>query len=73
LVRSALSQMDFPTRTAYTMAVVAPARRAAAASFTAVPRGLAAAPSPALSGALLCAGWLAPPLVAAARSISLTS
>lgn len=63
LVRSALSQMDVPTRTAYVMAVVTPAERTAAASFTAVPRSLAAALSPALSGALLAAGWLALPLV----------
>jgi len=62
-VRSALSQMDVPTRTAYVMAVVTPAERTAAASFTAVPRSLAAAVSPALSGALLAAGWIALPLV----------
>ena len=62
-VRSALSQMDVPTRTAYVMAVVTPAERTAAASFTAVPRSLAAALSPALSGALLAAGWMALPLV----------
>ena len=37
LVRSALSQMDVPTRTAYVMAVVTPAERAAAASLTSVP------------------------------------
>ena len=47
-VRSALSQMDVPTRTAYVMAVVTPAERTAAASFTAVPRSLAAALSPTL-------------------------
>lgn len=41
--------MDGPTRTAYVMAVVAPAERAAAASFTAVPRSLAAALSPTIS------------------------
>jgi hypothetical protein len=63
LVRSALSQMDVPTRTAYVMAVVTPAERTAAASFTAVPRSLAAALSPTLSGALLAAGWIALPLV----------
>lgn len=62
-VRSALSQMDVPTRTAYVMAVVTPAERAAAASFTAVPRSLAAALSPTLSGALFAAGWIALPLV----------
>lgn len=41
--------MDGPTRTAYVMAVVAPAERPAAASFTAVPRSLAAALSPTIS------------------------
>jgi MFS family permease len=63
-VRSALSQMDVPTRTAYVMAVVTPPERPAAASFTAVPRSLAAALSPALSGALLAAGLVSVPLVA---------
>ena len=62
-VRSALSQMDVPTRTAYVMAVVTPAERAAAASFTAVPRSLAAALSPTLSGALFAAGWISMPLI----------
>src|SRR5438105_2833584 len=63
-VRSALSQMDVPTRTAYVMAVVTPAERPAAGSFTAVPRSLAAALSPALSGALFAAGFISLPLVA---------
>jgi MFS family permease len=63
-VRSALSQMDVPTRTAFVMAVVTPAERSAAASFTAVPRSLAAALSPTLSGALFAAGWIGLPLVA---------
>lgn len=63
LVRSALSSMDVPTRTAYVMAVVTPAERSAAASFTAVPRSLAAAISPTLSGAMLAAGWISLPLV----------
>jgi MFS family permease len=62
-VRSALSQMDVPTRTAYVMAVVTPAERAAAAGYTAVPRSLAAAVSPSLAGAAFAAGWLAAPLV----------
>lgn len=61
-VRSALSQMDVPTRAAFVMAVVTPAERAAAASFTAVPRSLAAALSPALGGALFAAGALAAPM-----------
>ena len=63
LLRSALSQMDVPTRTAYVMGVVTPPERAAAASFTAVPRSLAAALSPTLSAALLATGWLALPLL----------
>lgn len=63
LLRSLLSQMDVPTRSAFVMAVVTPAERSAAASFTAVPRSLAAAASPAIGGALFAAGWLATPLV----------
>ena len=63
-VRSALSQMDVPTRTAFVMAVVTPVERSAAASFTAVPRSLAAALSPTLSGALFATGWISLPLVA---------
>lgn len=64
MIRSSLSSMDVPTRTAYVMAVVTPAERSAAASFTAVPRSLAAAISPTLSGALFAAGWISLPLVA---------
>jgi MFS family permease len=63
-VRALLSQMDVPTRTAFVMSVVTPAERTAAASFTAVPRSLAAAAGPALAGALFSGGWLAAPLVA---------
>ena len=63
-IRSALSQMDVPTRTAYVMAVVTPPERPAAASFTAVPRSLAGALGPTLGGALFAAGWIAAPLVA---------
>ena len=59
LVRSALSQMDVPTRTSYVTAVVTPAERTAAASVTAVPRSLASAISPALSGALLSTSFAA--------------
>ena len=64
LARAALSQMDVPTRSAFVMAVVTPAERAAAASFTNVPRSLAAAISPAIGGALFAAGWMAVPLLA---------
>src|SRR5205814_8615643 len=55
LCRSALSQMDVPTRSACAMAGVTPPQRPAAASFTAVPRSLASAVSPALAGALFAA------------------
>src|SRR5450631_1173210 len=63
LLRSALSQMDVPTRTSYVMAVVTPAERAAAASVTAVPRSLASALCPTLSGALLMTAFSGLPLV----------
>ena len=63
LVRAVLSQMDVPARGAYVMAAVTPPERTAAASFTAVPRSLAAALSPTLSAALLAAGLTAWPLL----------
>jgi MFS family permease len=63
LVRAALSQMDVPTRSSYVMAVVTPPERAAAASFTSVPRSLASAASPALAGILFAASSRAWPLV----------
>ena len=63
LVRSALSQMDVPTRSSYVMAVVTPQERAAAASFTSVPRSLASAVSPTLAGALFAASLQAWPLL----------
>jgi MFS family permease len=64
LARSLLSQMDVPARSAYVMSVVTPAERPAAASFTAVPRSLASALGPSVTGALFAAGALAAPLVA---------
>jgi MFS family permease len=60
LARSALSQMDVPTRTSYVMAVVAPEERAAAASITAVPKTFAWAAGSMISGYLLTLstfGW----------------
>lgn len=63
LLRAALSQMDVPTRTSYVMAVVTPAERPAAASVTAVPRSLASAISPAISGALLVTAFSGLPLI----------
>jgi MFS family permease len=64
LLRALLSQMDVPARSSYVMAVVAPEERTAAASFTAVPRSLAAALGPVLAGAMLAAGHTAWPLIA---------
>jgi MFS family permease len=64
LARSALSQMDVPARSAYVMSVVTPPERPAAASFTAVPRSLASAIGPTLTGAMFAAGAMAAPLVA---------
>ncbi len=63
IVRSLLSQMDVPARSAFVMAVVTPAERAAAASFTLVPKSLASAVAPTIGGALFAAGMLATPLV----------
>ena len=60
LTRSALSQMDVPTRTSYVMAVVSPEERAAAASITAVPKTFAWAAGSMISGYLLTLstfGW----------------
>ena len=71
LARSALSQMDVPTRSSYVMAVVSPAERPAAASITSVPRSLASAVSPIVAGYLLglsAFGW--PLIVAGAVKIA---
>jgi len=60
LARQSLSQMDVPTRQSYTMAVVEPEERAAAASVTGVARSLSSSGGPVLAGALLGAtafGW----------------
>jgi MFS family permease len=63
LIRSALSQMDVPTRSSYVMAVVTPAERTAAASVTAVPRSLASSISPAIAGFMLAGSFSGLPLV----------
>jgi MFS family permease len=63
LIRAMLSQMDVPTRSSYVMAVVGEAERPAAASFTSVPRSLAAAASPALTGAMFAASLQAWPFI----------
>jgi MFS family permease len=68
LLRTSLSSMDVPARQAYVMAMVPREERAAASSVTNVPRSLASALSPLLTGflldktsfgwPLLCAGFL---------------
>ncbi len=63
LIRGALSQMDVPTRTSYVMAVVTPAERPAAASFTAIPRSLASAIGPLLAGYMLSISSFGAPLI----------
>lgn len=50
MARHALSQMDVPTRQAYTMALVAPEERAAAAGLTNGVRNLASSVAPIVSG-----------------------
>jgi len=63
LARSALSQMDVPTRASYVMAVVAPEERPAAASLTAVPKTFAWAAGSMISGYLLTLSSFGWPLV----------
>jgi MFS family permease len=65
MLRSALAQMDVPVRDSYVMAVVSPSERPAAASVTAVPRSLAGAAGPVLSGWLLSLSSFGWPLVIA--------
>ena len=65
LVRSLFSQMDVPVRNSYVMAVVTPPERPAAASITAVPKSLASALGPLLSGWLFRLSVFGWPLVLA--------
>jgi len=63
LLRASLSSMDVPARQAYVMAVVPPEERAAAASVTNVPRSLASAIPPSLTGLLLAHSSFGWPLI----------
>jgi MFS family permease len=63
LTRHLLSQLDVPTRQSYTMAVVDPGERAAAAGLTAVARNAAAAVAPAFTGLTLAAPALGVPFL----------
>ncbi|MEX1072871.1 MAG: MFS transporter, partial [Chloroflexota bacterium] len=53
LARFAISQMDVPTRQSYTMAVVDPDERSAAAGVTNIARSIGAAVSPSLATPLV--------------------
>ena len=53
LLRFSISQMDVPTRQSYTMAVVSPDERSAAAGVTGIARTTGAALSPVFTGPLL--------------------
>jgi MFS family permease len=64
LARFAISQMDVPTRQSYTMAVVRPEERSAAAGVTGVARTLGAAIAPVLAGPMLAkASWMGLPFL----------
>jgi len=59
LVRFSISQMDVPTRQAYTMALVPPGERSAAAGVTGIARTIGAAISPIVAGPLYATAALA--------------
>jgi MFS family permease len=65
LTRHVLSQMDVPTRQAYTMALVAPEERPAAAGLTASARALAQACAPVVSGLTMAAAATPAPFLLA--------
>lgn len=65
LARFSISQMDVPTRQSYTVAVVAPDERSAAAGVTQQARTIASAISPSFTGLFFNAGWLSLPFLAA--------
>ena len=58
LARFSISQMDVPTRQAYTMAVVAPDERSAAAGITGIARSLGVAASPVVAAPLFATAAL---------------
>jgi predicted MFS family arabinose efflux permease len=53
LARFAISQMDVPTRQSYTMAIVEPDERSAAAGITGIARSLGVAASPLIAAPLV--------------------
>lgn len=69
LLRFSISQMDVPTRQAYTMAVVDPDERSAAAGITGIARSVGASLSPVLGGALLAVSMGSPFIIAGGLKI----
>ena len=64
LIRFSISQMDVPTRQSYTIAVVDPDERSAAAGVTGIARSLGVALSPLIAGPLyLGASFVGAPFV----------
>jgi MFS family permease len=63
LARFTISQMDVPTRQSYTMAVVDPDERSAAAGFTTVARTAASALAPGITGALIGMSLIGVPFI----------
>jgi MFS family permease len=59
LLRFSISQMDVPTRQSYTMAVVAPDERSAAAGVTGMARTIGSSVAPLLAGPLFAVPTLA--------------
>ncbi len=57
-LRFSISQMDVPTRQSYTMAIISPDERSAAAGLTGVARTTGASLSPVIAGPLLAGGPL---------------
>jgi hypothetical protein len=66
LLRECLVEMDVPTRTSYTFALVKPEERTVAAGWTNLTRLASWAVGPAIAGALIGSVALAAPLIAAA-------
>ncbi|HEY7062034.1 MAG TPA: MFS transporter [Chloroflexota bacterium] len=65
LIRYSLSQLDVPTRQSYTMAIVPPEERAAAAGIFSVARNAAAAIAPAFAGITLAVPAVGLPFIVA--------
>lgn len=65
LLRFSISQMDVPTRQSYTIAVVDPDERSAAAGVTGIARSVGAAISPLIAAPLYASGVAALPFVLA--------